>query len=66
MFMDGSAEVVDVPGSTWLAWLIGRVKAKEKKTYLLNIEIIVDTSVKGKIRHNIGLLIEEVTPHART
>jgi len=63
--MDGSTEVVDVPGGTWLAWLIGRVKATEKKTYLLNMEMIVDTSVKGKLRHNIGLLIEEVVPRAR-
>jgi len=36
--MDGSAKIVDIPGGAWLAWFIGRVKAREKKTYLLNVE----------------------------
>jgi len=61
--MDGSTEIVDVPGGTWLAWFIGRVRAREKKTYLQNLEMITDTSVKGKVTRNIEVLIEEVTPY---
>lgn len=63
--MDGSTEVIDVPGGLWLAWLIGRMKAREKKTYLLNIESITGMSMADKIHHNIGLLVEEVAPHVR-
>jgi len=37
-FMDGSSEIADLPGGTWFAWLIGRARARAKKTYLLNIE----------------------------
>ena len=38
IFMDGSTEIVDIPGGKWLAWFVGRVKAREKETYLLRVE----------------------------
>jgi len=37
--MDGSTEVVDVFGP-FTAWLSGKVRARAKKTYLLNVEEI--------------------------
>jgi hypothetical protein len=58
IFMDGSTEVVDV-STLFIAWLAGKVKARAKKTYLLNIEEIRGSPVETKGSLTPQLLILE-------
>jgi len=37
-FMDGSAEMVEMPFGLWVAWFKGRIRAREKGTHLLKVE----------------------------
>lgn len=61
LFTDGSTEVVDVPGLI-SAWIFGKIRAWEKKTYLLKVEEIRGSPVeiKGSPFHGQLIIWERI------